>query len=64
MLIQKILNLKLIERFPELRNKYKEEVSWQEMDETGSHIVYGDVFTPFIEEKIEEKNEKKNGLHL
>lgn len=43
------LNQLLINRFPELKQKYYDEVFWQEGDETGSHIVFGDVFSPYIE---------------
>lgn len=50
------LNKLLLENFPNLKEKYQDEVSWQDGDETGSHIVYGDVFTPYIIECI--KNEK------
>ena len=42
------LNKLLIEKFPNLIDDYCDEVGWQEGDETGSHIVYGDVFTPYI----------------
>ena len=51
----KELNLKLIEIFPEIKNTYLEETSWQDGDETGSHIVYGDVFVPFLKREITEK---------
>ncbi len=51
------LNLKLIKTFPELTNKYKAEISWQEGDDTGSHVVYGDVLIPFIKKAIQDKNE-------
>lgn len=44
----KELNLYLIKNLNEIENFYKEEVSWQEGDETGSHVVFGDVFVPFI----------------
>lgn len=48
----KQLNQLLIARFPELKKEYHEEVDWQEGDETGSHVVYGDVFAPYIEKII------------
>ena len=54
MSIQKIMNLMLIEEFPELKTQYEEEINWQEGDETGSHVIYGDIFAPFIKEKIKE----------
>lgn len=56
----KELNLKLIEALPEIKDVYNEEISWQEGDETGSHVVYADVFVPLIKEQIEIKN--KNSL--
>ena len=48
----KELNLKLIESFPEIKDVYCEETSWQDGDETGSHIIYEDVFVPFIREQL------------
>ncbi len=50
------LNRLLLDKFPELEKKYHEEVDWQEGDETGSHVVYGDVFTPYIEKNIIQQN--------
>ena len=52
----KQLNRLLIDKFPELEKEYHEEVDWQEGDETGSHVVYGDVFTPYIEKIIIQQN--------
>lgn len=49
------LNKMLIDSFPNLINDYQEEVEWQEGDETGSHTVYGDVFTPYVVKCIENK---------
>ena len=40
----KELNLKLIESFPEIKDVYFKETSWQDGDETGSHVVYADIF--------------------
>jgi hypothetical protein len=42
----KDLNLKLVGTFPELRRAYYEQTDWQEGDDTGSHVVYGDVLVP------------------
>ena len=52
----KQLNRLLISKFPELEREYHEEVDWQEGDETGSHVVYGDVLTPYIEKIIIQQN--------
>ena len=44
----KQLNQKLIELLPDIKDLYNEEVCWQEGDDTGSHVVFGDVLTKFI----------------
>ena len=44
--------LKLIEYFPEIKDVYFEETSWQDGDKTGSHVVYADIFVPFIKSQI------------
>lgn len=56
---RKRFKFKIDRKFPELKEKYDEEVNWQEGDNTGSHVVYGDVFTPFIRKKLEEKDNRK-----
>lgn len=55
----KELNKLLLNNFPELEKEYLEEVEWQESDDTGSHIVYGDVFSPYIVKCIEENELEK-----
>lgn len=42
----------LIKNFPELSSVYHDEIGWQEGNNTGCHIVYGDVFEPFIEKMV------------
>jgi len=42
------LNQKLINAFPDLTKAYHEQVDWQEGDDTGSHVVYGDVLVPVM----------------
>jgi hypothetical protein len=46
------LNKLMIREFPNLKEKYLDETIWQEGDSTGSHVVYGDVFTPYAIECI------------
>lgn len=53
------LNKLLIKSFPKLKNAYDEEVGWQEGDDTGSHTVYGDILTPYLNKCLNEKNEKE-----
>jgi hypothetical protein len=55
----KELNLLLINAFPEIRCDYNQEISWQEGDDTGSHIVYGDVFSPWIVSIFQNNDEDK-----
>ena len=52
----KKLNIMLIESFPNLIDEYREEVQWQEGDDTGSHAVYGDVLSPYLIKCIEQNN--------
>jgi len=52
----KELNEKLLQTFPELNEAFEEETSWQEGLETGSTVVYEDVFMPFVEEAIEKND--------
>lgn len=53
------LNKLLISNFPFLQEKYEDETSWQEGDNTGSHIVYSDVFVPYIVSCIENSEKGK-----
>ena len=55
----KKLNHFLIEKFPELEKEYHAEVDWQKGDDTGSHVIYGDVFAPYIEKNIDEREDEK-----
>ena len=50
------LNKILIDKFPNLEERYLEEVSFQDGNNTGSHIVFGDVFTPYLKKCILEAN--------
>ena len=46
----------LLSEFPDLRQAYEDEVSWQEGDDTGSHTVFGDILTPYLVESIMQNN--------
>jgi hypothetical protein len=48
----KELNLKLVGAFPELGLAYREQTNWQEGDDTGSHVVYGDVLVPAMKARL------------
>lgn len=57
----KELNEKLLEYFPQLEKSFKKVTDWQEGIETGSAIVFEDVFFKYIkrhlkDEKISNKN--------
>ena len=44
----KELNSLLLERLPSIREAFDNETSWQEGIETGSIVVFEDVFMPYI----------------
>jgi len=50
------LNQVLLDSFPELKDNIEEEISWQDGMDTGSHLIFGDVFTPFILEFLKNEN--------
>lgn len=52
------LNENLLSNFPELKEKFEEETSWQEGIETGSFVVFEDVFMPFVKDSV--KNNSKD----
>jgi hypothetical protein len=47
------LSSKLVEEFPELRRRYEDEIKWWGSEKPGQHVVYGDIFTPFLVELLE-----------
>lgn len=51
------LNLSLITLMPEIKSLYNEVISWQEGDDTGSHVVFEDVLVPYIINCQKEHNE-------
>jgi len=48
------LNRLLVKNFPQLKEIYIKETSWDDGDDTGAHVVYGDVFNPYLHEIISE----------
>ncbi len=50
----KSLNQRLIHSFSELQQAYTDEIAWQEGDDTGSHVVFGDVLTPYLLKSIQD----------
>ncbi|MCL2853729.1 MAG: hypothetical protein FWE20_12010 [Defluviitaleaceae bacterium] len=54
------LNRLLIKNFPQLQQEYSEQISWQDGENTGAHVVYGDVFNPYLIEII--SNSQKNEM--
>ena len=54
----KELNENLLLNFPELKEKFEDETSWQEGFDTGSFVVFEDVFMPFV------KDSKKNNKDI
>jgi len=52
------LNKLLLNSFPELKERFDIETEWQEGIDTGSTIVFEDVFIPFLEVNVESNNIK------
>jgi len=50
------LNEILLRKFPELNDKFNEITSWQDGIDTGSFIVFEDVFMPFLEINVDNNN--------
>ena len=50
------LNELLLKSFPELKDKFEEETSWQDGIETGCFVTFEDVFMPFLEANVELDN--------
>ena len=44
----KELNTMLLEAFPELKERFENETSWDDGIETGSYVVYEDIFMPYV----------------
>lgn len=52
----KELNKLLVIHLPELKKDYENEIAWQDGDDTGSHVVYGDVLYPYMVHLVSTKN--------
>jgi hypothetical protein len=48
----------LIEEFPELEAKYDSELEWWRDEQPGPHIVFGDIFVPYLRSKLRAKDEE------
>lgn len=55
----KELNLLLLKKFPELNDKFIKETEWQEGIETGSIIVFEDVFFKYLKKNLHNDSVKK-----
>ncbi len=55
----KEINTKLLENFPELKDKFVEVTSWQDGINTGSIVVFEDVFLDYIINVIDKKDSAK-----
>ena len=44
----KELNTMLLEAFPELKERFEDETSWDDGIDTGSYVVYEDIFMPYV----------------
>ena len=50
------LNKLLLDNFVELKESFEEETNWQEGLDTGSTVVFEDVFMPYVRKMMEENN--------
>ncbi len=50
------LNQLLLDTFPELKEKFIDETSWQDGLNTGCIVTFEDVFMPFFEKAIKTKD--------
>jgi hypothetical protein len=53
----KELNQLLTTNIKNIKEGYLEEISWQDGEDTGSHIIFGDVFAPYIIKCLQDNNE-------
>ena len=52
-------NILLLNKFPELKEKFDNYTNWQDGMETGSLLVYEDVFVPYVLECLINDNNDK-----
>ena len=52
----KELNMLLLKTFPGIYDTYIDETQWQDGDDTGSHIVFEDVFVPNLLKLLQEND--------
>jgi len=55
----KELNEILLLKFPELKDKFDEETSWQDGIDTGCFITFEDVFMPYVKEVVRQSDINK-----
>lgn len=46
------LNELLIQEFPELQDAYQDELNYWDDVKPGAHVIYGDIFAPYLENLI------------
>lgn len=52
MMKEKELNTSLIEEFPDIKESFVGETSWQDGLNTGCTVTYADVFIPYIVKSV------------
>lgn len=52
---------KVAERFPALKESYDRELRWWGEEKPGQHIIYGDVFFPYIKKVAEAGSDDNEG---
>ena len=56
---EKELNTLLLNEFPDIKESFDEETSWQDGLDTGCTVTFADVFTPYIVKTTLSNNEEK-----
>ena len=53
------LNTLLLEEFPDIKNSFDDETSWQDGLDTGCTVTYADVFVPYLVKTSLSNDEEK-----
>lgn len=49
--------LKMLEAFPDITTLYNEEVDWYDGGPPGPHVIFGDIFNPYVIDLLEAESQ-------
>lgn len=55
---------KLVEAVPELQPQYLAELEWWGEDKPGVHIIFGDIFNPYLISLIKSDSQQETLIHI